>query len=167
MSTEWMGRYRPLIAALVRHTNVANTGNVEKDDFGDGILLTPIAWQVLEYSIEHRDNTFSMTDIARTLGIPQSTFSKQVKDLVAYGFIDKFMATNNLKNVIVRPTEKGLNFYLRYNSSRNRGLFDDFFKVLDRISDEDIERFTAAINTLTDTLPPANRQKAVKLVKKN
>ena len=166
MNTEWMGRYRPLIAALVRHTNIVNTGNVEKDDFGDGVLLTPIAWQALEYSIEHHDNTCSMTDIARTLGIPQSSFSKLVKDLVAYGFVDKFTATNNLKKVILRPTDKGLDFFHKYNSSRNQGLFDGFIKVLKPFSDGDIERFTEAINTLTDALPPTKRQEDVKLVKK-
>lgn len=166
METEWMGRYRHLIAALVRHVNVASTGNFERDDFGDGVLLRPISWQTLEYSIEHIDHTDSMTDIARSLGIPQSTFSKLVKELVSYGFVEKYIATNNRKNVILRPTEKGIAFFRRYNDERNIGLFTDFMAEMDSFSDEQIARFAHALETLTDSLPPIARQNPVRLVKK-
>lgn len=166
METEWMGRYRSLIASLVRHVNVASTGNFERGDFGNGILLRPISWQALEYSIEHIDHTDSMSDVARTLGITQSTFSKLTKELVSYGFVEKYVATNNKKNVIIRPTDKGIKFYHQYNENRNKGIFTDFMAELETFSDEEIERFTHAIDALTNSLPPASKQNPVTLVKK-
>lgn len=166
MLTEWMGRYRNLIATLVRHVNLASTGNFERDDFGGGVMLRPIAWQTLEYSIEHSDHTDNMTDIARNLGITQSTFSKLVKELVSYGFVEKYMATNNRKNVILRPTDKGIAFYHQYNDFRNREIFTNFMTELDSFSDEEIARFTHALDTLNNALPPASRQGPVTLVKK-
>ena len=166
METAWMGRYRDLIASLVRHVNIASTGNYERNNLGNGVLLRPVSWQTLEYSIEHIDHTDNMSDIARNLGITQSTFSKLVKELVSYGFVEKYMATNNRKNVILRPTEKGIAFYHQYNDSMNKGLFTDFMAELDSFTDEEIERFTHALDTLTNSLPPATGQSAVTLVKK-
>ena len=77
MLTEWMGRYREIDAALVRHGNVVLRTQTAKQYLGDGIWMDDQQWQILEYLIENRDNIFNMNDVSYRLNIPQSTFFKQ------------------------------------------------------------------------------------------
>lgn len=75
-------------------------------EIADGIYVDRLVWQIIEYFVEHRDNTENMIDIAAKLGIPQSSFSKKVKLLKEYGFIDRFIAEGNKKEIFIRPTGK-------------------------------------------------------------
>ena len=77
MLTEWMGRYREIDAALVRHGNVVLRTQTAKQYLGDGIWMDDQQWQILEYLIENRDKIFNMNDVSYRLNIPQSTFFKQ------------------------------------------------------------------------------------------
>ena len=96
MDDEWMGRYRQLVSALVRHVNVLDKLKEEfRIEIADGVYVDRLVWQIIEYFVEHRDNTENMIDIAAKLGIPQSSFSKKVKLLKEYGFIDRFIAEGN------------------------------------------------------------------------
>lgn len=107
MDDEWMGRYRQLVSALVRHVNVLDKLKEEfRIEIADGVYVDRLVWQIIEYFVEHRDNTENMIDIAAKLGIPQSSFSKKVKLLKEYGFIDRFIAEGNKKEIFIRPTEK-------------------------------------------------------------
>lgn len=119
MDYEWMGRYRQLVSALVRHVNVLDKLKEEfRIEIADGVYVDRLVWQIIEYFVEHRDNTENMIDIAAKLGIPQSSFSKKVKLLKEYGFIDRFIAEGNKKEIFIRPTEKAIRFY-RKNSADN------------------------------------------------
>lgn len=64
-------------------------------EIADGVYVDRLVWQIIEYFVEHRDNTENMIDIAARLGIPQSSFSKKIKLLKEYGFIDRFIAEGN------------------------------------------------------------------------
>ena len=111
MNTEWMGRYRPLVAELVRHTNIVQRALGIKSEIGEGISLSVQEWQVFEYIIEHADDDAHMNLISDRLGIPQSSFSKMIKTLCGCGLVDKYQMINNKKNIILRPSERGREIY--------------------------------------------------------
>ena len=56
MNTEWMGRYRPLLAALVRHSNITQRSSGTRTMLTDEISLNAQEWQVFEYIIEHMED---------------------------------------------------------------------------------------------------------------
>lgn len=168
MDNEWMGRYRPLVAALVQHVNMISKLNEEfRIEIGDGISIDRLSWQIIEYFVEHSDNTYNMIDISTKLGIPQSSFSKKVKQLKDYGFLDRFIAEGNKKEIFIRPTEKAIRFYKQNTIDHVSKHFLPFFEKLDRFSDEDIAVMTEAIETLTEnckaTEPQPPKMKYIKL----
>ncbi len=164
MEVDWMGRYRPLVAALVLHANIVNKGISERNDIGDGIMLNPQEWQSLEFIIEHNDSFFSMIEISRRLGIPQSTFSRIVKTLQENRLIAKYQVAGNRKNIVLRPTDYGVKLY-RNRVERSSGTrFRKFFAELEPLSDEDIKTFTSALNHLTMDLPSARESQDVRLI---
>ncbi len=164
MGIDWMGRYRPLVAALVLHANVVNRGLSMRSDIGDGIMLNPQEWQVLEFVIEHSDSYFSMIEISRELGIPQSSFSRIVKTIQDYKLISKYQVAGNRKNIVLRPTEYGKNLYNKRVESSSSISFINFFKELDSMSDDCIKTFTRALNNLTLGLPSARDSQEVELI---
>ena len=164
MGSEWMGRYRPLVAALVLHSNIVNRAANERMEIGCGIRLTPQEWQTLEFIVEHDDSFFSMIEIARQLGIPQSSFSRTVKVLHDQTLIAKYQVAGNRKNIILRPTEKGLQIYNNRMEDPIRENFRQFFKELEPLSDEDLQLITKALNHLTLSLPSAKDSQEVKLI---
>ena len=164
METDWMGRYRPLVAALVLHANVVNRGLSMCSDIGDGIMLNPQEWQVLEFVIEHSDSYFSMIEISRELGIPQSSFSRIVKTIQDYKLISKYQVAGNRKNIVLRPTEYGKSLYSKRVGSSSSIGFNSFFEELDSLSDDCIKTFTRALNHLTLGLPSARDSQEVELI---
>lgn len=73
MRDEWMGRYRQLVSALVRHVNVISKLNEKfRIQVGDGV--SRLSWQITACFVEHSDDTCNMIDILAKLGIPQSSF---------------------------------------------------------------------------------------------
>ncbi|MBR3584466.1 MAG: MarR family transcriptional regulator [Oscillospiraceae bacterium] len=164
MELNWMGRYRPLVAALVLHTNILTRGWNNRMDCGDGVFLTPPEWQVLECIVEHEEGYLNMIEIARQIGIPQSSFSRIVKTLRDDGLIVKYQVAGNRKNVILRPSESGRSVYRRMVSNPSRSYFQVFFKELESLSDEDIYIFTKALNKFTLALPTAKDSQEVKLI---
>jgi len=160
----WMGRYRALVAALVLHVNVASKGISERSDIGDGIMLNSQEWQALEFVIEHKDSFFSMIEVSRRIGIPQSSFSRIVKTLQANKLIAKYQVAGNRKNIVLRPTDYGIERYRSRVEKSSGSRFQQFFAELDPLSDKDIETFTAALNHLTMTLPSAKDSQDVQLI---
>ena len=159
MDDEWMGRYRQLVSALVRHVNVLDKLKEEfRIEIADGVYVDRLVWQIIEYFVEHRDNTENMIDIAAKLGIPQSPFSKKVKLLKEYGFIDRFIAEGNKKEIFIRPTEKAIRFYRKNSADNVSKEFLPFFEKLERFSDEEIAAFTEALEVLTASCEAKEQQ---------
>ena len=130
MDNEWMGRYRPLVAALVRHVNAISKLNEDfRIEIGDGVSIDRLSWQIIEYFVEHSDNTYNMIDISMKLGIPQSSFSKKVKQLKEYGFLDRFMAEDRQKEIFIRPTEKAICFCRQHSLDHVSKHFHPFQKA--------------------------------------
>ena len=176
MDNRWMGRYRALVAAMARHVNViSKLKEGFRVEISDGVYIDRLAWQILEYFIEHPSNTCNMNDIAARLGIPQSSFSKKIKLLQQYGFIERFYAEGNKKEIIVRPTDRAVQFYMQNSSDNVSKDWQPFFDKLEGFSDEQISTITEALETLTDTcearetepskvkLIPAERSKTAQL----
>lgn len=151
MGTEWMGRYRPLVAALVKHTNVVQRAAGRTVRLSEEVSLSTQEWQVFEYILEHQDDS-CMNHISERLGIAQSTFSKITKYLCEQGLVDKYQTETNRKNIILRPSADGVDLYRQQTATVGREMFGAFFEDLDGLSDEQLETFTAALERLNATL---------------
>ena len=167
MVTEWMGRYRALVAALVQHSNLVNKGITRQNVVGGGIRLSIQEWQIFEHILEHHDETFSMVTMSKRLGIPQSSFSRAVKHLCSCGLVDKYQAVNNRKNIILKPTDYGRQIYQENAGKLLEHVFGCFFEVLEPLSDQALATVTEAINTLNLRLDPEpEAPEEVRLVRK-
>lgn len=167
MGTEWMGRYRPLVAALVRHTNIVQRTFSKRAPLTEGISLTAQEWQVFEYILEHQEDDSCMNCISEQLGIPQSTFSKIAKLLCELGLVDKYQAENNRKNIILRPSDMGAEIYRRHAAAINQASFKGFFSELESLSDDELAVFTAALEKLDRALSQDEPEKQKpRLIKK-
>ena len=148
MATTWMGRYRRLVEELVRHRNhYVRAVNSKTEENGD-ISISVLEWEMLEYIIEHDGEDFSMIRISEKLAIPQSSFSKFTRTLCGYGLLEKYRMVGNRKNIILRPTQKGIDFYNERVKDLMENVFGPFFKALDPLSDADVDRVADAITHL-------------------
>ena len=145
MDMHWMGRYRKLVMALVQHSNITMRGVGIKDRITDDIWLNANEWQILEYIIEHSEDDAHMNHMLEVLALPQSSFSKTVSLLCSYGLVEKYQTESNRKNVLLRPTEKGILVYKEKYSQLDNELFEVLFKSLDRFDDETIKGFSEAL----------------------
>ena len=160
MGTEWMGRYRPLVAEIVRHSNITQRLSAARFPVADGINLNAQEWQVFEYILEHTDDDAYMNMISDRLGIAQSTFSKIVKALCGFGLVNKYQTTRNRKNILLRPSEKGVEVYRDYSTNLNWNTFEGFFDALEPFSDEQIRALVGAVQQLNDRLSNPNEPAA-------
>lgn len=145
MKPDWMGRYRPLVRALVQHTNTASRNAGMKKEFAPGVMLSSQEWQVLEYLIEHEDETENMLYISERLGIAQSSLSKYTKTLCKEKLVERFHIVGNRKSIILKATEKGRQVYEYRNDHVNSELFAPLFEGLNSLPDEVIEQVAQAI----------------------
>lgn len=152
METEWMGRYRDLVAALVLHTNINLRHLNTRTPVSDAIELSMQEWQILEYIIEHESDDATMSGILSRLGIPQSSFSIMAKRLCSLGLIDRYHRTGNKKSIILKPNEKGRAIYIKNTDSIRRELFQPFFDSLSGLNNRTIQEFANSINVLNKTL---------------
>ncbi len=146
--TAWMGRYRPLVSALVYHgNNVSRTLSVRMP-LRNGIALTQTEWQILEDLLEHERDDDCMSRIAERLGIPQSSLSKAVKALCGLGLVVRFRRGRNRKNVILRPTPLGRELYREQIPAILERCFGAFFETLKDFSDAELEAAVKAVRLL-------------------
>lgn len=152
MELSWMGRYRNLVGQLTRYANIYVRGyNIELGG-EDGVFLSAQSWQVLECIIEHEDEVLKMAELSRCLGMPQSTFSKYVKRLVQQHLVERYKKADNQKEIILRPSAFGKEFY----SCKSKGLLElgykQMFGLLENLSDDDLKAVVAAVQNLADHL---------------
>ena len=152
MTSEWMGRYRPLVAALVKHGNMAVNNLKHRTEIVPGVRLSSTEWQVLESVIEHELQVTNMNRLAEEIGIPQSTFSKTVSYLCGLGLVEKYQTASNKKNVILQPTDLAREVYRRYSLLLQENVFGDFFRELERADDDTLNKLTKAIESLNQKM---------------
>lgn len=158
MGTEWMGRYRELVGALVRHSNVCNKSDSKNIRLTDDIVISQLEWQVFEYIIEHRSDDDHMLLVYKRLAIPQSTFSKTVSKLCQYKLIAKYKSVDNKKNVLLKPTAFGEAVYANTANSTVANVFNDFFSALEDVDDKTLKIVADAINVLNDTIAKPDKK---------
>jgi len=152
MELSWMGRYRKLVGQLIRYANIYVRGyNIELGG-EENVFLSAQSWQVLGCIIEHEDDVLKMAELSRCLGMPQSTFSKYVKRLVEQKLVERYRKADNQKEIILRPSPFGKDFYCRRSVGLLEIGYKEMFSLLEKLSDEDLEAVTAAIRNLADHL---------------
>ncbi|MEN6340348.1 MAG: MarR family winged helix-turn-helix transcriptional regulator [Clostridiaceae bacterium] len=152
MIVSWMGRYREIVAAFVRHGNTVARFLNTRGEIYPGIFLSHQEWQVLEYIIEHESDDSNMNRISERLAIPQSSFSKIIKLLYNYHLVAKYRITGNRKNIILKATEAGLKVYESYSEVIRNGAFEQLFETLSVLSDEELAIVVKAVNELDDRI---------------
>lgn len=152
MENGWMGRYRPLIAAIVKHTNLIAKIADKKTTLATGEQVSIHEWQVFEYIIEHESDDDRMIHISERLSIPQSSFSKMANYLCAIGLIEKTQMPGNRKNIILKPTEYGRQVYSQRVSVLGENLFFPFFEYLESVGDDGLNLFVKAFEQINASI---------------
>lgn len=138
MQLDWLGKHRNIVGDFYRSANrysqICNT-----EVFGEKIHFSPYEVQILEHILEHGDENRNMKWYATQLGLHQATYSKYVNRLVAKGLLDKFHTEGNLKNVILRLSQAGLEEYRKYADFARGELFSELLNYLDSLSPEQLE----------------------------
>jgi len=142
-TSEWMGRYRDLVGALVQHANTFS--HTTASELLPGVRMSAQEWQTLEYLIEYADEDLNMAAISRGLGIAQSSLSKYMNTLCKWKLVERYRLTGNRKSIIPKPTQKGYLFYSEAVAHSIRQRFEPFFSDLDAIPDDMLAIFTQAL----------------------
>ena len=145
MELTWMGRYRKFVEYLDRFGNAYAQHYMVEKTFDTPIAFSALQLQVMEYILENEEENQSMIEIATRLGISASTFSKNVKKMAEKGLLEKYYASGNRKEVIVKVTPLGREMYALYAAYIQRVVFQPMFRILDGLSEEDLARFTEVI----------------------
>lgn len=149
MGTEWMGRYRGFVSALVWHGNkYARYVNIKTITNDGETLISSAEWQVLEYLTEFPNSNSNMAQIAKKLGISTSSFSKLVSSLVKNELVEKYMRVGNKKDVIIRISPKGRKFYEDIAISVFLPLFKASFDKLSSFTNEQLKLVEESIMSL-------------------
>ena len=74
MDKSWMGRYRELVAQLVRHSNVCARIMHKEHEIYPNIKLSAQQWQTLEYIIEYENDRLNMSKYAQRLEFRKAHF---------------------------------------------------------------------------------------------
>ena len=87
MRLEWLGKYGDFVEKLVHYGNAyAQNYNTERS-FGVGASFSASEIQTLEYILTNQDKNQNMAEMAYYLGIPASTFSKNVNKMMKKGLV--------------------------------------------------------------------------------
>ena len=160
MVSSWMGRYREIVAALVRHGNMAARSQYTRNEVYPGLSLTQQEWQVLEYIIEHETDDETMTQISECLCIPQSSFSKISKMLFEEDLIARYRVFGNRKNVVLKATPFGKEVYDSFSQDILTNVFQSFFDQLSDVSDSDLAKLSHAIEEMDQVITSASEKES-------
>ena len=118
----------------------------------DGVVIDCLTWQLLEAVIEFEEDNSIMADIAFRLGSTPGTLSKKTQHLVKLGLVERYHMEGNKKNIILKPTQKGLDIYFKHCSQHVQPAFQSFFDSLSLLDDDQLKTFTKIINQFNDSL---------------
>ena len=142
MRLEWLGKYGDFVEKLVHYGNAyAQNYNTERS-FGVGASFSASEIQTLEYILTNQNKNQNMAEMAYYLGIPASTFSKNVNKMMKKGLVEKYHISTNRKEIILRVSDFGKDVYEQYSRFAYERLYKDVFSVLDQVPAEYVEKFT-------------------------
>ena len=157
MELTWMGPHRAAVEAVIRSGNSYARGVNMQGILTGAANLSPAELQVMEYILENEERRENMSQVAARLDISQSSFSKQVSQLVRMGLLEKFHTQNNRKNVIVQPTERARRLYREYAVEAALA-WQPFFEELDRMGPEAEAAFIRATECFSRFCDQAREQ---------
>ena len=150
MRLEWLGKYGDFVEKLVHYGNAyAQNYNTERS-FGVGASFSASEIQTLEYILTNQDKNQNMAEMAYYLGIPASTFSKNVNKMMKKGLVEKYHISTNRKEIILRVSDFGKDVYEQYSRFAYERLYKDVFSVLDQVPAEYVEKFTQILKLCTE-----------------
>ena len=142
MRLEWLGKYGDFVEKLVHYGNAyAQNYNTERS-FGVGASFSASEIQTLEYILTNQNKNQNMAEMAYYLGIPASTFSKNINKMMKKGLVEKYHISTNRKEIILRVSDFGKDVYEQYSRFAYERLYKDVFSVLDQVPAEYVEKFT-------------------------
>jgi len=165
MKLEWMGRNRELIRQIMKFVNLFTRSEKKATVGKSGIALNAQQWQTLECIIEYEDENKNMVFMANQIGLQKSTFTMYVKLLFDYGLVERYQQTDNRKDIILKPSEKGRTFYKEHSKILARFVFGEVFSTLDKLSEENMAIIVDSLSKLVTNFEPNNNKTRMKLFK--
>lgn len=146
MGLQWLGKYEAFVSELMHFGNayVQNYNTERSFDLGADFSASEI--QTLEYILVNADKHQNMAEVASHLGIPTSTFSKNVKKMMQKGLLEKYHFSTNKKDIIIRVSDFGQKVYEEYSRYAYEKLYKDVFAILDDVPQEYVEQFTRILS---------------------
>ena len=144
MKLEWLGDYRSMVGTIYRAGN-AYSMICKREILGDTVAFSPYEVQIMEYIMEYEDNRKNMSWYAHKMGLATSTYSKYVKKMVEKGLLEKYRASDNKKNVILRVSELGRTEYETYSRHAKGTWFEGLFERLDALTSQELKSFQELI----------------------
>jgi DNA-binding MarR family transcriptional regulator len=157
MKLEWMGRNREFIRLLMKYMNLFSHYD-KKIPGNSGVSLSAQQWQTLECIIEYEDENRNMFFMANQIGLPKSTFSKNVKQLVDSGLVERYRQSGNRKDIILKPSDKGREYYRTHSVILFEKGWKMPFAILEKLSDEDMTVMEEFMLKMIATLEPEVRE---------
>ncbi len=144
---------------VIKFNNLFPRSNIRFiEDNRSRVFLNAQQWQTLECIIECEDTSANMVFFAKQLGLPKSTFSKNVKLLVAQGLVERYQHVNNRKNIVLKPSEKGRALYAKNSAIILNSGWKDAFAVLEDLPDESLFLVVKFMEKLAADLEPENNK---------
>ena len=148
MSLEWLGTHEEFISELMRFGNAYALNYNTERDLGLDVKLSASEVQMMECVMNSEDKYLKMAKIAAQMGIPKSTFSKNIKKMVDKGLIEKYHMSDNKKEIIVRVSDYGRQLYEKYCEIVIRSLYGEVFHRLDELPSECEAKVTEIISII-------------------
>ena len=125
---------------------VAKVHRLIKEQPDDMCSLSPM--QMLAMTALYKHKSLNMTQLADLLGIPRQQLTKIIDALVAREFVERKVAANNRKLVLVQLSQKGEDFTYSVYCSRHRQMLD----FMEMLSDEQRITFLEAFEQIKSIL---------------
>lgn len=151
MKLEWMGNYRDVVEAMIEMGNSYYQVYHDKNLISE-IQMSPAQLQVMEYILENEEQNENMSVIAKRLSISQSAFSKIANQLVKKGFLEKYHAENNRKNIIMKVSDYGKQCYEEYSHGPKTDVWRRIFKMLDTLDEETVQIYIDCLKEFTHAM---------------
>jgi len=158
MKQEGVGRYKEFIDLLMKYINLfSHYGNVPFIGKSE-IKLTAKQWQTLACIVEHEKEHKNMVFMANKIGLQKSTFSKYVTSLVDFGLVERFQHEDNGKDIVLKPSKKGLVFYKECGMIIWESGWKEPFLTLQSISDENLAIMVDFMKKMITEMEPKNNK---------
>lgn len=152
MKLDWLGEYRLLMEKIIKCANTYARTYRKKMSYGTDILISAAEIQVLEYILENEEKYQNMAEIALRLGVSSSAFSKNVKQMLSKGLLEKYHSVNNKKDVIIQPSALGRSVYSDYCRYVKMDFIDQMEDVLKDVPQDNIDKIVMVLDILADRL---------------